>query len=144
MKKYLLILGFVTQAYAGNGQFYLGGAFNLGHCAQLAGAYGYRLATFGAGFDDRGVYYPYWNACFGSNGASNGGNGQVISYDVFVRQGEDLNSCADDIEWQVADVRCKVSSGANYLHCISRNGGKKNEIERVRCVDRAYRLQPVH
>ena len=59
----LLLLS--VNAFAGNGNFYLGGSTDPQSCANAAGAAGYQLGVYGAGFDDNGVYYPYFNACFG-------------------------------------------------------------------------------
>jgi len=67
MKKLMLALGLLVSVagIAGHGDYYLGGATDVGSCAALAGSRGYALGVFGAGFDTYGTYYPYWNACFG-------------------------------------------------------------------------------
>jgi hypothetical protein len=69
MRKLLGLLVLVpTLLAAGNAQarvqyVYLGGAWDLNHCAQIAGANNFGYATLGGYVN--GIYY--WNACFGSD-----------------------------------------------------------------------------
>ena len=112
---------------------YLGGALNLGHCQQLAGAAGYQLATFGGYVN--GIYY--WNACFGSN-LDNGEDDRTQEFDVYVRRGYNDSDCADDIEYELRGVRC-LTETRGLLSCRSYRGADRRDIESVRCVDEAYR-----
>jgi hypothetical protein len=115
-----------ANAQLQNGWVFLGGALNPAHCQQMAQAGGYTYATFGGYYG--GVYY--WNGCFGYKDAG----ADIRNYDVYVRG--NLSECKADIEWQLRDVRCREAD--SYLQCVSRRGGVKAEIERVRCVDRVY------
>ncbi len=56
-----------VNSFAGNGNIYLGGTVDVNQCAILAGARGFQVGIWGAGVDDFGIYYPYFNACFGKS-----------------------------------------------------------------------------
>ena len=62
-----MLFSFEALASARHDHVYLGGAYNVWNCGQIAGSYGYRTGVYGAGWDWQGIYYPYFNACFGSN-----------------------------------------------------------------------------
>lgn len=132
MKK--LVMGLMLLSTSVFAKTYLGGAYNLNDCAGIAGSYGYTLATFGAGYDDRGVYYPYWNACFGSFGSPNPGSS--ARYHVVPRPGYDLNRCVEDITWEVSGVRCRVVNAA--IQCLADIGNKQYQLGRVPCVERVF------
>lgn len=66
MKIFIWMMGLLSvTAFAGNGRVYLGGATDVNNCAAAAGQQGFAFGVYGAGYDDAGVYYPYFNACFG-------------------------------------------------------------------------------
>jgi hypothetical protein len=134
MKKVVLALMLVSASLFA--KTHLGGAYSLSDCADIAGSYGYRWAVYGPGYDDRGVYYPYVNACFGSHVSSNPGPAAATRYHVVARYGSDLTRCAEDITWEVSDVRCRVV-GAN-IQCMSNSGNRQYQIERVSCVSRVF------
>lgn len=101
---------------------YLGGAFNLGHCSQLAGAAGFQLATFGGYYN--GVYLV--NGCFGSN-RNGGGNGNYV---VTLAQGHRVGQCANSIEDTGADI---VRTQGNQIYITATNGLLRS-IRQLECV----------
>ena len=143
-----LMLGLSTLAYAGNGNYYLGGAYDLNHCAQLAGAGGYRLGVFGAGFDDYGRFYPYVNACFGmgknDGGGHTGETNEYWFYPYLRSGGYALNSCIADLKEVKGLWECKpwLGNHSYIMECEAKRRmtlaeGKrvKNELASYKCVD---------
>jgi hypothetical protein len=142
MKKAKKVLGFIGllflsgNALAGNGHFYIGAAFNLQDCANRAGANGYAYGVFGPGFDDNGIYYNYYNACFGTG--KNGNGGSHYSYDVYIRNGFTQSQCISDIEWSVNNVNCRADrNNADIVECKA-SQNQKISIQAVNCVSRVY------
>ncbi len=134
MKKILTLILFTGVSLFAD--TYLGGANSSSHCNQIVASYsGFKYSVFGPGYDDNGIYYPYWNACFGRY-ESGGPQPSSSRYDVYVNPGNDLTRCANDIEWYVANTRCSVAG--SYLRCQASTPFLKERIERVACVSRVY------
>ena len=145
MKKFLLsmaVLGFANVASATSPVYYpslnyLGGAFNNGDCGVRARLNGYDQFAFGPAYDANGVYYPYWNACFGvgTPGNNNGGNGGNSAkwYSVWVGGNYSLSDCKKQINDAVAGVICFENSTWPKLEC-EMTPGKRAHVSDVACV----------
>ncbi len=143
-----LLLGLSTLAFAGNGSYYLGGALNLIHCSQLAGAGGYRLAAFGPGFDEYGRYYPFLNACFGmgkeDGGVPTGEAKDYWFYPYLSNKGYSMNTCIADLKEVKGLWECKpwLGNHSYIMECEAKRRmtlaeGKqvKDELASYKCVD---------
>lgn len=81
-------------------QTYLGGALDIYQCSDNAKAKGFTEFVFGPSFDRYGIYYPYWNACFGLNRRPT----PVERYDhyyfyPYVKSGYDADRCATELQY---------------------------------------------
>jgi len=140
----MLVAGF---AQANPGAVYLGGALDLNHCSQIAGDRGFRLAIFGPGFDGMGVYYPFWNACFGQGKKFGGGDTGALNdywYYPYLRTGYDMKNCINDIAEVKGLFQCQpwLGTSSYIMECeakrrLTKNEGVqlKREIARYKCVD---------
>jgi len=142
-----LLLLASSFANANPGAVYLGGAMNLTHCAQIAGASGFRIGIFGAGFDGMGMYYPFWNACFGQGKKMSGGDPGKL-YDFwfypYLATGHQLQNCINDIAEVKGLFACQpwLGNHSYIMECeakrrLTLEEGKqlKQDIARYKCVD---------
>ncbi len=150
MKAKILALGLglalltTGKAHASDNIVYLGGALSLPHCAEIAGARGFRLAIFGAGFDSNGVFYPYWNACFGQGQKGAGGELAEYFFYPYLSSGLKMSSCIADLKEVSGLWECQPWKGNHgyIMECEAKRrltydeGVRlKNEIARYKCVE---------
>jgi hypothetical protein len=117
----MIVLGALASGHAFarspiyNDTTYLGGAYNLADCAQRAGLSGFERGIFGAGYDANGVFYPYWNACFGSGRRQAEQVRQNYYFYPYVQDGYDADRCLSTMRY-VRGVRdCKMWANSKYI-----------------------------
>lgn len=124
---------------------YLAAAYNAPNCSQIAGTYGYPYYFFGPAW----VYVNGMptntyvvNACFGITGNPtpnpNPTPGPVppaaLDYNVFVKAGVTATDCANAIEFQFGTQNLNCYQDTDHLHCTSKLGNVKDQLEQVACV----------